>query len=79
MHLNDSLQEEHIASTSMDQRQRLLNVTDRMQKNNQDLDHAIALTEESIQVGIDVMTNLEEQKSTMQRIIERVSRVNGTS
>ncbi len=59
-------------ASSMDSRARLLQVTDKMQDNSKDLDHAIALTEETIQVGIGVMTNLDEQKTTMQRIIEKV-------
>lgn len=59
-------------ATSRDQRQRLLSATDRMEASNVDIDHAIAMTEDTIQVATGVMQNLEEQKSVMQRIIDRV-------
>jgi len=63
-------------SSSMDQRERLLGVTQKMQKNSDDLDHAISLTVETIQVGADVMVNLDEQKTVMQNIIEKTRGIN---
>jgi len=69
------IRDEHLAS-SMDQRERLLSATEKLERSNVDLRQTIATAEETVGIGIEVMGNLETQKQTMLGIREKLGRVN---
>jgi len=63
-------------SVSMDQRERLLNNNERLQRSSQHLKTALITAEETIQVGAGIMQNLEEQRTTMERGLDRLRGIN---
>jgi len=69
------LREEHL-STSMDQRERLLSQTERLERTKTDLNSAIQTANQTVEVGIEVMANLDEQKGKMTGILGRLGHVN---
>jgi len=69
------IRDEHLSS-SMDQRERLLSATERLERSNTDLRQTIATAEETVGIGVEVLGNLEAQKQTMVGIREKLGRVN---
>jgi len=69
------LRDEHLSS-SMDQRERLLSATEKLERSQTDLRQTIATAEETVGIGIDVLGNLDTQKQTMMGIKDKLGRVN---
>jgi len=63
-------------SASMDQRERLLSNTERLEKSSKHLDEAISTAEETITIGIETVENLDRQKRQMLEIRENVGGIN---
>jgi len=62
-------------ASSMDQRERLLANTDRLEKSSSTLKKAMAEAEETVQIGVEALENLDEQKQTMIRIKGNLGKV----
>jgi len=73
--MGGGLREEHLAS-SMDQRERLLSATEKLERSNTELDQSISTAEETVGIGIEVMQNLDTQKGVMLGIREKLGSVN---
>jgi len=69
------LKDEHLQS-SLDQRERLLSATEKLERSNTDLQHSIATAEETMGIGIEVMENLERQKGVMMGIRGKLGNIN---
>jgi len=69
------LREEHLSS-SMDQRQRLLEATEKLERSGNELKHAIATAEDTVGIGIQVMDNLHDNTQKMHGIKDRLGTVN---
>jgi len=69
------LSEKQLAG-SLDQRERLLSATERLERSNMELKAAMATAEQTVSVGIEVMGNLDTQRSTMYQIKEKLGNVN---
>lgn len=63
-------------SVSMDQRERLLANQDKLQKSSVHLKNALRTAEETIEVGAGIMQNLEDQRTTMERGLDRLRGIN---
>eukprot|EP01116_Phalansterium_solitarium_P013893 TRINITY_DN31347_c0_g1_i1.p1 TRINITY_DN31347_c0_g1~~TRINITY_DN31347_c0_g1_i1.p1 ORF type:complete len:242 (-),score=69.75 TRINITY_DN31347_c0_g1_i1:721-1446(-) len=53
---------------AMDQKQRLLQTTERAKKSKEELREVLALAEETVGVGVEALENLDRQKEVMYRI-----------
>eukprot|EP01118_Nematostelium_gracile_P016299 TRINITY_DN6711_c0_g1_i1.p1 TRINITY_DN6711_c0_g1~~TRINITY_DN6711_c0_g1_i1.p1 ORF type:complete len:251 (-),score=75.84 TRINITY_DN6711_c0_g1_i1:59-811(-) len=62
--------------TSMGQREKLLSNTERLGESSNELRRARAEAEGTVQVGIEIMEELENQRTVMMSIRERLGRVN---
>jgi len=67
---------DHVLAGSMDQRERLLSATEKLERSNADLQQSIATAEDTMNVGIEVMGNLDVQKNSMYGIKEKLGHVN---
>lgn len=56
----------------MDSRERLLTQTERLERTNTELSKTISEAQGSVQLGIEIMENLDDQRNTMHRIQDRV-------
>jgi len=63
-------------SISMDQRERLLANQEKLQRSSQHLKTALITAEQTIEVGAGIMTNLEDQRTTMERGLDRLKGIN---
>jgi vesicle transport through interaction with t-SNAREs protein 1 len=63
-------------SVSLDQRERLLNNQERMQRGSNQLKGALRTVEETIEVGTGIMSNLQDQRTTMERGLDRLRGIN---
>jgi len=70
-----ALKDEHLA-TSMEQRERLLAATEKLDKSNVMLKDTNRLAQDTVFIGIQTLEHLEEQKSTMENIREKLRGVN---
>ena len=71
MQFDPHFQDEHLQS-SMEQRERLLSATERLDRSNNDLKASLVTAQETVTIGIEVMENLDKQKQTMNDIREKV-------
>jgi hypothetical protein len=55
------------------ERDQLIAVTHKMESNSEQLDHAIQITEDTLQVGHGIGVELERQKTVMEGAIDKVS------
>jgi len=69
------LRDDHLGY-SMDQRERLLSQTERLERTKAEISGAIATANQTVEIGIEVMANLEEQKGTMSGILGKLGHVN---
>jgi len=69
------LRNEHMVG-SMDQRERLLSATEKLDRSNVELRQAMATAEETVSIGIEVMQNLENQRGVMYQIKDKLGSVN---
>eukprot|EP00027_Filamoeba_sp_ATCC50430_P011970 CAMPEP_0168568556 /NCGR_PEP_ID=MMETSP0413-20121227/15644_1 /TAXON_ID=136452 /ORGANISM="Filamoeba nolandi, Strain NC-AS-23-1" /LENGTH=212 /DNA_ID=CAMNT_0008600907 /DNA_START=99 /DNA_END=734 /DNA_ORIENTATION=- len=67
---------DNVINSSSDQRERLISGTDRLNKTSTVLKDAMRTAEETVQVGQDTMTRLDEQTSIMYRMKERLGSIN---
>jgi len=65
-------------TTSLDQRERLLANNERLGKSNVHLKNARRQAEETIDVGAGIMSNLADQRQTMERGLNRLGEINDT-
>jgi len=63
-------------TTSLDQRERLLANNERLAKSNVHLKNARRTAEETIEVGAGIMSNLQDQRNTMDRGLNRLQDIN---
>jgi len=63
-------------ATSMDQRARLLSNTESLDKSSIQLQEAMRTAEETVQVGMGVMEDLDRQTNTMMQIKEKLGHIN---
>jgi len=70
-----AIKDEHLA-TSMEQRERLLAATEKLDKTNVMLKDTNRLAQDTVFIGIQTLEHLEEQRSTMENIKEKLRGVN---
>jgi len=63
-------------SVSIDQRERLLSNQQRLTKGSAQLKDALRTAEETVEVGTGIMANLEDQRTTMQRGLDKLQGIN---
>ncbi len=59
-------------NSSMDQRERLLQTSEKERRTNDDIDEAISLTSNSITTGMEIMEELDRQKDLLTSVLDKV-------